>query len=153
MKNREVADALLDLSRFSELLGEDWYRAVTYREASENVRRHSSAVEDLAAKGRLGEVPGVGPAIAAKIAEYLETGRIEAVEERRAKIPPATLALLEIPGFGPARAVSIPRHLRIWSVTDLRHAAESGALASVPRVGPKLAARVLEALDRGEPGT
>ena len=55
----------------------------------------------------------MGASIAAKIAEYLQTGRIAALDELRAKIPAGVLELTRVPGLGPKRALQ-----RGWLTPD-----------------------------------
>ena len=57
-------------------------------------RRPVGAVRATAA------IPGVGKAIAAKVREYLDTGRVAKLEELRAEVPPGLRALVRVPGLG-----------------------------------------------------
>src|SRR5581483_2170186 len=106
----------------------------------------SEPVEDLYAAGRLQEVHGIGKSIAAKIGEYLETGAIAALEERRRRVPPAAVTLMNVPGIGPRRAMALTRELHIETVADLERAIESGAVGALPRVGEKVAQHILREL-------
>jgi DNA polymerase (family 10) len=148
VKNREVAGVLNELADTMELLGEDRYRVAGYRDAATRIEHHAEAIETMAEAGRLGDIHGVGKSIGAKIAEYLDTGRLTALEERRARVPPAALTLMEVPGIGPKRAMLLAKELQVHTVADLEAALRSGAVAELPLLGAKLSASILDEVQR-----
>ena len=88
------AEAILELKlRFlnklqeMEIRGEQAFRVNAYRRAALALENLDQEVERLRAEERLREVPGVGEGIAAKIVEYLDTGRIPQLEELQKKVP------------------------------------------------------------------
>ena len=148
MRNREVATVLNELADTMELLGEDRYRVAGYRDAATHVEHYAEPIEVMARDGRIGQIHGVGKSIGSKIAEYLDTGRLEALEERRARVPPAAMMLMRIPGIGPKRALLLARELAVRTVEDLEAALTSGQVATLPRLGEKVAASILEEVQR-----
>jgi hypothetical protein len=91
-------------------------------------------------------VPGVGPSVAAKIAEYRRTGTIKAVDDLRAKVPPGALVLAKVPGVGPRRALQIAGELGITSVAELEEAVGNGRLRGVAGFGPRSEERILRGI-------
>jgi DNA polymerase (family X) len=148
MKNREVADILNELADTMELLGEDRYRVASYRDAATHVEHYTEPIENMARDNRIAQIHGIGKSIGGKIAEYLSTGRMEALEGRRNKVPPAALTLMRIQGIGPKRAMLLAQELKVHSVEDLQVALESGQVAALPRLGEKTAASILDELRR-----
>jgi DNA polymerase (family 10) len=148
VKNREVAAVLNELADTMELLGEDRYRVANYRDAATRVEHHAEAVELLATQDRLREIHGVGKSISAKITEYLETGRLGVLEERRVRVPPAALTLMRIQGIGPKRALLLANELNVHTVAELEEALTSGQVAALPRLGEKVAAVILDEVHR-----
>ncbi len=148
MKNREVAHVLNELADTMELLGEDRYRVASYRDADMHVEHYAEAIENMARENRIAQIHGIGKSIGSKIAEYLASGQMQALEERRARIPPAALTLMRIAGIGPKRAMLLARELHVHSIDDLRSALESGQVAALPRLGEKTATSILEELHR-----
>jgi DNA polymerase (family 10) len=146
MRNAEVASVLDELADVMELLGEDRYRVASYRDAATRIEHLAEPVEDMYATGRLQEVHGIGKSIAAKIAEYLQTGSISALEERRRRVPPAAITLMNVPGIGPKRAMALTRELHVETVADLEQAIESGAVGALPHIGEKVAQHILREL-------
>jgi len=87
-------------------------------------------------------IPGVGASIAAKIAEYRDTGSIRALEELRGKIPPGVLELTRVPGLGPKRALQLSHDLGVASVDDLAAAIKAGRLDGLAGFGAKSGERI-----------
>ena len=139
MRNKEVAAALRELADSMELLGEDRYRVANYRDAATRVEHHHEAIEVMADERRVEQLHGIGKSIGAKIVEYLETGKLAAIEERRPRVPEAALRLMQIPGIGPKRAMQFAQELHVETIADLQAALQSGQIAALPRLGAKIA--------------
>ena len=150
MKNREVAGVLRELADTMELLGEDRYRVANYRDAATRVEHHHEPIEVMAEEGRVEQIHGVGKSIGAKIREYLTTGHLAVIEERRPRVPEAALKLMQIPGIGPKRAMQFAQELNVQTVADLQAALDSGQVAALPRLGEKAAEALRQELQRIE---
>jgi DNA polymerase (family X) len=150
VKNREVAGVLRQLADTMELLGEDRYRVANYRDAATRLEHHHEAIEVMADEHRVEQIHGIGKSIGAKVVEYLTTGQLGALEERRPRVPEAALRLMQIPGIGPRRAMQFAQELNVQTVPDLQAALESGQVAALPRLGEKVAAALREELQRIE---
>jgi DNA polymerase (family 10) len=148
VKNREVAGVLRELADSMELLGEDRYRVANYRDAATRVEHHHEPIEVMAEEDRVEQIHGVGKSIGAKIVEYLSSGKLVALEERRPRVPDAALRLMQIPGIGPKRAMQFARELNVQTVADLRAALDSGQIATLPRLGDRIAAALRQELER-----
>lgn len=120
-----------------EIKDENPFKIRAYRKAAQNLEALSEDIEDLARKGRLTEIPGIGKDLAAKIMEFLSTGKITDHERLRKDIPPTLLELLSIPGVGPKKAKLFYERLGIKSIRELEEAAKKGMLAGLPGVGAK----------------
>jgi DNA polymerase (family X) len=101
--NEEIAGLLREYAELTQITGGDVFRARNYEKAARSVRGWADDISLLDVKA-LRAIPGVGASIAAKIAEYRDTGSIGALDELRAKIPPGVLELTRVPGLGPISA-------------------------------------------------
>lgn len=79
----------------------------------------------------------MGRSIAEKVVEYLRTGKMAAVEERRARIPAGVRELITIPTLGPKKALRLYEDLHISSVSELAAAIEADRLADLKGFGEK----------------
>lgn len=154
MNNRDVAQALYEIADLLELKGEDPFKIRAYRKAGEAVELLLDEVADLAARGRLLAVPGIGKATGAKIEELLATAQIEYLEELRRAIPPGVRDLTRVPGLGAKTAELLFTRLGIDSLDRLELAARQGQLRDLPGWGARKEAQLLDSLakfrQRGE---
>jgi DNA polymerase (family X) len=139
--NEEVAGLLREYAELTQITGGDVFRARNYEKAARSVRGWAEDISQLDVKA-LRAIPGVGTSIAAKIAEYRETGSIKALDELRAKIPPGVLELTRVPGLGPKRALQLGRDLGVQSVDDLAAAIKAGRLDGLAGFGTRSAERI-----------
>ena len=87
MKNSEIAMVFQDIGDRLELKKENTFKIRAYQKAVRSIADLPVALEQLVAENRLGEVPGVGEAIAQKITELVTTGRLEFYEKLKAESP------------------------------------------------------------------
>jgi DNA polymerase (family 10) len=144
--NEEVAGLLREYAELSQITGGDVFRTRNYEKAARSVRGWGEDVGQLDVKG-LRVIPGVGASIAAKIAEYLQTGRIAALDELRAEIPAGVLELTRVPGLGPKRALQLHHDLGVSSVPELAAAIKAGRLEGLPGFGARSAERLASGIE------
>ena len=144
--NEEIAGLLREYAELTQITGGDIFRARNYEKAARSVRGWTDDISQLDAKA-LRAIPGVGASIAAKIAEYRDTGSIRALEELRAKIPPGVLELTRVPGLGPKRALQLSHDLGVASVDDLAAAIKAGRLDGLAGFGAKSGERIASGIE------
>jgi len=144
--NEEVAGLLREYAELTQITGGDVFRARNYEKAARSVRGWGDDIGPLDARA-LRAIPGVGASIAAKIAEYRDTGTIGSLEELRAQIPPGVLELTRVPGLGPKRALQLNRELDIESVDDLAAAITAGRLDGLAGFGAKSGERIASGIE------
>jgi DNA polymerase (family 10) len=147
-RNEEIARLLEQIAKLLALTGGDPFRIRAYTEAARNISAMSEDVAVFHEAGRLDEIPGVGPSIAAKVGEYLDTGRCSYYEELKRQSPVTAADLLEVPGIGPARARILTQRLHISSLPDLEQAVRQHQLRTVPGFGQKLEERIAREVER-----
>ena len=144
--NEEIAGLLREYAELTQITGGDVFRVRNYSKAARSIRGWGDDIADLDVKA-LRAIPGVGASIAAKIAEYRETGSIAALDELREKIPPGVLELTRVPGLGPKRAVALNRDLGVESVDDLAAAIQAGRLDGLAGFGAKSEERIASGIE------
>jgi DNA polymerase (family 10) len=150
MRNATIADALMELALLYELDGAVKYRVLAYRQAARVARDSPVSLEQLAAEGRLTELPGIGKTLEEKIKALLETGEIPSATRLKEKFPPSLIQVTAVPGIGARTARRLFDELGIASLDDLREAAEKEKLREVKGLGPKVEENVLAALAKIE---
>jgi len=151
MDNEQIARRFRSMAALMEVRGEDTFRIRSYRMAAEAIETWPTQVKQIAAaEGAAGlqEIPGVGKALAGKIAELLDRGTFAAWEKLTAETPESVLDLLDLPGVGPKTAAMLNQKFKITSLDDLRKFVAGGGLETVDGIGPKGAGRIKSALAR-----
>src|ERR1700689_3239676 len=136
------------LNEYAELhlmTGGDPFRARSYEKAARSIAGLAEDVSQLGPE-RLQAIPGVGKAIAGKVAEIGETGTFAALERLRAQIPDGVLQLTRIPALGPKRALLLYRELHVGSPDELRDAIKAGRLAGLRGFGSKSEEKLLRGI-------
>jgi DNA polymerase (family 10) len=136
-KNREIAEIFDKIADILELLNENPFRIRAYRNAGENIRELTEDIEDLAGRGELTGIPGVGPDLAGKIKEFISTGKIEDYEKLRKRVSEELTGLLGIQGLGPKTIIKLNRELGIKNLEDLERALEMGEVLKLRGMGEK----------------
>jgi DNA polymerase (family X) len=147
MRNAEIAAALRELGILYELDGADRFRVLAYREAARAAADCPISVEQLAAEGRLTELPGIGKTIAEKVTALINQGEIPAAAKLKQKFPATLVEVTRIPGLGAKTAKRIYDEIGVENLEQLRAAAEQGQLREIRGLGPKAEENVLAALE------
>ena len=152
LSNQQVAQVFLNIADTMELLGEDRFKYQAYRRAGETLAAVSLSLQDYLDRNALKQIPGVGPAIATKIAELLETGSLGFYERLRARVPDGVVDVMRVPGVGPKTAWRLYQELGISDLEALEAAAEAGRIRTLKGLGAKLEERILAGLSRQTSG-
>ena len=148
MDNAQIADRLDAFASLLELSEANPYTTRAYRRAAETIRGAAVPVAELVRSGRARELSGIGAGIEARLRELVETGAIAELEELERELAPELVGLGRYLGLTAKRSVELARALGVRTADEFREAAAAGRLATVPGVGPKTEARLLEALAR-----
>ena len=152
MKNLEVARLFDLMADLLELSGGNRFRIRAYRRAARNIESLAEDIETVAAEGRLDDIPGVGKDLAGKIAEYLATGRIRALDALRATVPAGVADLLAVPGIGPKTAMVLYEKAGVRTIDRLKALAQAGKLRGLPGIQAKTEANILKGIAIVEQG-
>src|SRR3990170_485727 len=148
MENELIAERLAAFAALLELADANPYTARAYRRAAETIRSTPAAVAELVTSGRARDLRGIGPGIETRLRELVETGAIAELAELERELAPDLVGLGRYLGLGAKRSVEVARALGVRTADELREAAAAGRLRTVPGIGPKTEARLLEALAR-----
>ncbi len=141
---RNVARAFEDIASLLEIGGVDPYRAAAYRRGARGVLGEGDRLEELLEQDRLQSIRGIGPALAGKIREIVETGRCEYLERLAEEVPRSVLELLRIPGLGVRTTARIYQELGVSSLEELEEAAREKRLRRIRGIGARTETSILE---------
>src|SRR3954467_1230594 len=148
LHNPAIAERLEAFAALLDLSGSSYYTSRAYRRAAETIRESKAPIAELVRAGRVQELRGIGPGIAGRLRELVETGRIAELDELEAEVQPELVGLGRFLGIAPKRMVEIGNALGVRTPDEFREAARAGRLQSVRGVGPQTEQRLLARLER-----
>lgn len=141
--NNDLAAIFERIAALLEIQGDVVFKIRAYQRAAESLRVLGEDIHAVAAENRLGQIPGIGKAIAEKITELLASGHLTFLDELEQEVPPTLLELLAVPDVGPRKVALFWRELGITNLAGLEAAANEGRLKSLPGMGEKSQARII----------
>ena len=148
MDNAWIADRLEAFATLLELSEANPHASRAYRRAADTIRGAPVPVPDLIRNGRVRDLRGIGRGIEARLRELVETGDIAELAELERELAPGLVGLGRYLGLSARRSVDIARALDARTPEEFRAAAAAGRLRTIPGIGPKIEAQILEALAR-----
>ncbi len=147
MRNLALARIFSEIADMLEIKEESVFRISAYRRAARAMESLTEDVAEVAARGALQEIPGIGKSTAEKIEEFLKTGRIRYYDELRASLPEGITTLMSVPEVGPKTAVLLYERLGVKTVEELEQAARQGLVRTLPRMGAKTEENILKGIE------
>lgn len=146
----DIARALRETGTLLQIKGENPFRARAYETGADALEQLTDDLGALVRSKKLTGIKGIGPALAAQIAELYQTGRSGQLEELRAELPSGVLELAKVPGMSLKRMKALHEALGIGSVEELKRACLAGKVRAVKGFGAKTEASLLEGIARYE---
>ncbi len=137
---RQIAD-LLDYQGVA-------FKPAAYRRAAQTLEDLKQDVSKVKDKKALMELPGVGDAIAEKILEFGQTGRVSFLDKLVAETQTGAAGLLNVDDLGPKRVRALEQALGIRTIPELIEAAEKGKIRTLPGFSELLEKKILENAQR-----
>jgi DNA polymerase (family 10) len=150
--NQEIVVLFNEIADMMDILGEDSFRVLSYRRAARQLESLTEVAADLVRQGRVHTIPGIGSALAEKIKEFVQTGKMETHEELRGRFPPGVLDLLRLRGLGPKKVRVLWQELGITDIDMLKKAAETHRLQRLSGFGEKTEANLLRSIELAKEG-
>ena len=146
MTNRDIARTFNLLGNIMELHDENPFKIKSYTSAYVTLRKIAEPMIELDAQTLQG-IPGIGKAIAEKILELKDTGKLQLLEKFKAITPEGIQEMLGIRGLGPKKIKVIWKDLEVDNVGDLLYACNENRLVSLKGFGEKTQADIKKKLE------
>ena len=149
MRNVEFALIFREISLYLEMQGVQ-FKPRAYEKVAYTLEAMEESLAEIYKRGgikALREVPGVGEAIAEKIEEIIQTGKLTYYEELRRKTPVDIRALTAIEGVGPKMVKVLYEKLEVKDVSDLERVAQIGKIRGLPHFGEKMEQKLLRGIE------
>ncbi len=136
MTNKEIATAFNELAQLMELHGENQYKIRSYQSAYRLLRAMAEPVAGKS-EAELQEIKGVGKAIAQKIRQLAQEGKMNTLEKYREQTPPGVQEMIKVKGFGPKKIRVIWKELGAESLGEVLYACNENRLVELKGFGKK----------------
>jgi DNA polymerase (family X) len=147
VKNFDIARLFYEMASLLEVRNESVFRIRAYQRGAQTMETLTEDVAAVAARGDLQALPAIGKDLAARIDEYLATGRIAQLESLRAELPDKFLTLLEVRGLGPKTAKALYEQLGVDSIERLEELCRSKAIVGVAGIREKTCENILKSIE------
>lgn len=146
MDNYQIADALSLLAKLTDIHGENSFKAKSYASAAFAIEKLTVQLHEMP-KEKIAVLNGIGVSTAQKIIEYIETGKINALEEIISKTPTGIIEMISIKGIGPKKINTIWKEMEIETIGELLYACKENRLKLFKGFGEKTQQNVIDAIE------
>jgi DNA polymerase (family 10) len=130
--NRKIAELLHAIADSLEARRENAYRTRAYRRGADALLQLGEDVSEIARRGELMDIPGIGKELSSKVGEFLRTGTMAAYEAVKRPLPTDVADWSTLPGLTEAAVQHLYYRLGIRSLSDLDALARSHLLRTLP---------------------
>lgn len=149
MRNAELAQIFREIALFLEMEDEP-FKPRAYEKVAYALEALEEPVAEMYKRGglkALREVPGVGQAIAEKIEEVIQTGKLRYYEDLKNKVPVNVRGLTAIEGVGAKSVKILYQKLGVKDISDLEEVARAGKVRKLPHFGEKIEQKILKGIE------
>lgn len=145
MNNADIAEHFSLLSKLMDINGENAFKSKTYSIAAYHIEKLEHPLEQTD-RNLIAGLKGLGPSVAAKTIELLDTGSMTALQEMMDTVPEEVRNMLHLKGLGPKKINIIWKEMGIPSIGELEYACTENRLTRYKGFGAKTQANVLAAI-------
>ena len=146
MDNYQIADALSLLAKLTDIHGENSFKAKSYASAAFTIEKLTVQLHEMP-KEKIAALNGIGASTGQKIIEFIENGKINALEDIISKTPNGIIEMISIKGIGPKKINTIWKEMEIESIGELLYACKENRLKLFKGFGEKTQQNVIDAIE------
>jgi len=147
LTKEQIVDTLEHIGQLLELKGEVVFKVRAYQNAARALETFQGNLAQYAEEERLGEIDGVGKAIAEKVTILLKEGSLPYYEKLKAEFPPGIFELFDLQGIGPKKIKALWDQLGVTTIEALEAACKDGRVADLAGFGKKTADNILVSIE------
>lgn len=146
MDNIAIAENFELLAKLMDIHGENSFKSKTFAVAAFNIEKLPIQLKDTP-REKLFSIKGIGESTGRKVAEMIDTGKLEVLNEYISNTPPGVIEMLNIKGIGPKKINTIWKEMEIESLGELLYACNENRLTLFKGFGAKTQQNVQEAIE------
>ena len=145
MNNATIAGQFSLLSKLLDIHGENSFKSKSYSIAAYHIDKLPIPLAETE-RSQIAQIKGLGPSVAAKIIELLDTGNLQIIEQYINRTPAGVLDMLSLKGIGPKKIHIIWKEMGIESIGELEYACNENRLTRYKGFGEKTQENVLQSI-------
>ena len=142
----KIVTILNQIALILEIKGENAFKIRAYKNGSEIIENYGDDIIQITNNGKLGELKGIGKALASKIEEIVETGKLSYLDELKLEFPDTFFDLFEISNLGPKKIKKLYDNLQIDSIDKLEASCKNNEISKISGFGKKSVEAILESI-------
>ena len=142
----KIVTILNQIALILEIKGENAFKIRAYKNGSEVIENYGDDIIQVTKDGKLGELKGIGKALASKIEEIVETGKLTYFDELKLEFPDTFFDLFEISNLGPKKIKKLYDNLQIDSIDKLEASCKNNEISKISGFGKKSVEAILESI-------
>lgn len=131
MVDRNLLKIFRNIAILLRIKGDNPFKADAYDKAADIIESKQLDIRELVQKNTLAEIKGIGEALAKKISEYVQTGKLQYYEKLKAEIPPELITITRLPNLGPKKTKLLYDKLGIKTIDELEKACQENKVANL----------------------
>lgn len=132
--NTDLANLFIAIGEQLKIRGANPYRIKAYHRAADTIAALQECVTELAERGELETLPGIGKDLSSKIREFLAVGTMQIYEELKTPLPSEIKSWIRLPGFSEPLVNDLYYRLKIQTLEDLEQLVRSHLLRTRPGI-------------------
>ena len=142
----KIVTILNQIALILEIKGENAFKIRAYKNGSEIIENYGDDIIQITKDGKLGELKGIGKALASKIEEIVETGKLTYLDKLKLEFPDTFFDLFEISNLGPKKIKKLYDNLQIDSIDKLEASCKNNEISKISGFGKKSVEAILESI-------
>ena len=142
----KIVTILNQIALILEIKGENAFKIRAYKNGSEIIENYGDDIIQITKDGKLGGLKGIGKALASKIEEIVETGKLSYLDELKLEFPDTFFDLFEISNLGPKKIKKLYDNLQIDSIDKLEASCKNNEISKISGFGKKSVEAILESI-------
>ena len=130
--NHQLANLFITMGELLSAQGANPHRIRAYKRAADTIAHLKEDVTEVAKRGDLQELPGIGKDLSTKIVEFIQTGTIRSYQELTTPLPEHAQSWLGLPGMTEPVVNDLYFRLGIQTLDDLESLVRSHILRTRP---------------------
>ncbi len=128
MDNQQLSFVFQEIACLLAMQGDDPFRIRAYRRAAQTFEYLREDLRNIAKRGALEDIPGIGKTLAREVVELLETGHLRYHEHLKSTVPQGLLPLFHLPSLSVEQVRALWRQHDVTSMKLLIQMCQEGRL-------------------------